>query len=1094
MKKLLALVLALVMTLSLCVVSSNAAYTDAADVELDEAVDVLSAIGVFQGSDGKFDPKANLTREQAAKLVAYLQIGEKAADALVGGGKFTDVAKDRWSAGYVDYCASIGIAAGVGDSKFDPTGSLTALQFGKMLLVCLGYDAKVEGMVGADWTINTSKLMTSAKLLRGLSDIKATDTITREQAAQMMLNAIRAPMVEYENKGSTISVNGATIEFGATKANYVTATVAEDSSVRNIGQGTLTNTGAYTVELGEKLYSNLKRTPLADGDDFGRPAHQWYLKATKIGTYSDTPDLSYTASTKLGTIYADLGLGKKIVAKDVTVYVDGVEDTTLEKDITKGDTDNKLGGNGVLLEVFYDDDNHSVVITLINTYAGEIVKTVAATASKDAYVVVATDGDAKPAGAAGTEDFETDASFEDDAVVYYTFSVKEDCVESVALCEKVEGTVTHCENKDTTKKQSKNVTIAGTKYDAAAKFAGVEIGDVSVDDDYIVYLDSYGYMIMIEEVEDISSDYALVLATAPHNTFVGDKAELVFADGTVKVVDTAKNYNAAPNEIKNNTIVTYKVNDDGEYVLKAAANVKHNVATDAKLAAYVVGETSDKYVDDFNMLSDRASIVVKTGNVVTANSATVFVVYDKTDDEWDTYTGIKNAPDVVAAEDEGVVATWATKSDTSKMVNIMYIIPEKDEIVSSNNAKTLFIAGESVSNLKHDKNSSWFEYDAVVDGKITTVKVDSTAVANANKQNGIFTSYKVDKYGVITNLIAIGTYNGTSDAKAGFAGVGIDKTSKDYTVILNTVAGAASTTITVADKAAIYYVDKDGAISESSYRAITVDENDVVFAVVKDYEVQELYICEVEAGATEVPVIKAGIVVDLTNPAAVGVSYTGTTAPELDDVLVAIEAALNNAGYTVTKKTIDAAGAYVFEAKNNKTGFVVEYEYTAPAAGTSARVEKQPTTAAEAKVIMNMSETGAYSKWYLLPTLGLKQEIKDGTIYQSGKVTAITAENFASYKAALDQWFGGATNLADFDAFKTAVDNDGTITVDKDKISNYGYVLTKVGTHNNVALVVELTDGATKTVVYAKQNDTSKDLGYADVVYHMVDISGLYFE
>ena len=192
MKKLLALVLALVMSMSLVTIS-NAAYSDKADIDLKEAVDVLSAVGVFEGSDGKFDPKANLTREQAAKLVAYLQLGQKSADALVGGNKFTDVAANRWSAGYVDYCATTGVVAGVGNGQFNPTGSLTALQFGKMLLVCLGYDAKTENLTGSDWQINTSKLMTSAKLLKGLDSVKANDVITREQAAQMMLNAIKAP-------------------------------------------------------------------------------------------------------------------------------------------------------------------------------------------------------------------------------------------------------------------------------------------------------------------------------------------------------------------------------------------------------------------------------------------------------------------------------------------------------------------------------------------------------------------------------------------------------------------------------------------------------------------------------------------------------------------------------------------------------------------------------------------------------------------------------------------------------------------------------------------------------------------------------------
>ena len=64
MKKLLALVLALVMSMSLVTIS-NAAYSDAADIDYKEAVDVMSAVGVLEGSDNKFEPKAELTREQA---------------------------------------------------------------------------------------------------------------------------------------------------------------------------------------------------------------------------------------------------------------------------------------------------------------------------------------------------------------------------------------------------------------------------------------------------------------------------------------------------------------------------------------------------------------------------------------------------------------------------------------------------------------------------------------------------------------------------------------------------------------------------------------------------------------------------------------------------------------------------------------------------------------------------------------------------------------------------------------------------------------------------------------------------------------------
>lgn len=58
--------------------------------------------------------------------------------------------------------------------------------------------------------------------------------------------------------------------------------------------------------------------------------------------------------------------------------------------IKKGDDDTKFGANGVLTEVFYDEDDGTVTITEVNTYVGQVSKNVAATSKKDAYVVVST--------------------------------------------------------------------------------------------------------------------------------------------------------------------------------------------------------------------------------------------------------------------------------------------------------------------------------------------------------------------------------------------------------------------------------------------------------------------------------------------------------------------------------------------------------------------------------------------------------------------------------------------------------------------------------------------------------------------------------
>ena len=117
MKKLLALVLALVMSMSLVTIS-NAAFKDADKIDYKEAVDVMNAVGVFIGDEkGNFNAKENLTREQAAKIIAYLELGSKAADALVGGATFTDVAASRWSAGFVGDCAQAGVVAGYDGSR-----------------------------------------------------------------------------------------------------------------------------------------------------------------------------------------------------------------------------------------------------------------------------------------------------------------------------------------------------------------------------------------------------------------------------------------------------------------------------------------------------------------------------------------------------------------------------------------------------------------------------------------------------------------------------------------------------------------------------------------------------------------------------------------------------------------------------------------------------------------------------------------------------------------------------------------------------------------------------------------------------------------
>src|SRR5699024_3553575 len=90
-----------------------------------------------------------------------------------------------------------------------------------------------------------------------------------------------------------------------------------------ISSTNLSNTKEYTNEFAERYCQDLRMLD-ADTDAFMRPATTWRLKNADIGTYADTPDLTYTSATKIGTIYNDLGLTEGIAAADTTVYEDGV--------------------------------------------------------------------------------------------------------------------------------------------------------------------------------------------------------------------------------------------------------------------------------------------------------------------------------------------------------------------------------------------------------------------------------------------------------------------------------------------------------------------------------------------------------------------------------------------------------------------------------------------------------------------------------------------------------------------------------------------------------------------------------------------------
>ena len=1037
MKKFLSLVLALVMTMSLVTVSAGAKdFTDSTKIQYTEAVDVMSAVKVIDGyAEGDFRPSTTLTRGAAAKIICNLILGPTTASALVAdAAPYSDVPTNHTFAGYIAYCQKEGIISGYADGTFKPANSLTGYAFMKMLLGALGYKAEQEGYTGPNWSIQVAKRAMNIGLKDGLiGDFNGVKAVTREEACLYAFNTLKATMVEYD-KNSTVTVGNITIKEQS-DAKDMANTGKTDGNIDKDGK----------MQFAEKYFTDLKM--FSATDDFSRPATQWKIKAEEVGKYTDTPNLTYTKAVKAGDIYKDLALGSTIDKKDVTVYINGEKaedasvalkkgsDSKIGKDyLTKNGNTYSTAKNGVLTEVFYDKDDDSVIITQVVTYVGQINKSVKATSSKDAYVVIdqlpmdgpnanvmAVPSDLTGKTVSGTLEFETNESYEDDAYVLYTYSQTADEVKSLAVAEKVEGYVSQTINKSNDKDENNGLTLAGTSYKMSAAYSGEELGEISVKEDHTAYLDQYGYAIYVEEVEEIGN-YALLVNVADKGTFVGKKAELVFTDGTTKVVTAEKDYSKVSNlkldldgdgdydkddqkiwddrtspitgALKAPVIVTYKVDNDGVYTLKAVAVAKTSyVDADSKLV----------------MTNDKAGITVQADtnkeslntSKVTANSATQFVVADRskdgTFDDYTAYTGIKSAPSIDATSGKAGVYFYCK---SGKMVTVMFVLPNDKCDVTDDGKDMIYLAQDSESDLYHDKDGNYFTYQAVVDGKITTVKVDEDHTPSFRTAS-IYKSYSV-KDGIITKLgDAYPTYDeANNNTKQYVSGVGIDKTSKEYTVTLDTVD--KKYVITVDDKAAIYYVDEDGNISESSYKSIAKDDNDNVYAIVQDYLVKTLIIQEVESeddvyGVKVVSTGNATVKVD-------GSKYAAGKTAEYDkndeDVVITVTA---DKDYTIKTVKIDGE-----EVELDKNG-----QYTISKIKGLYKLEVETEKVADATMTISVQ--------YVL-------DDNAGTVVKSEKPAKMTADKGEDYVTVHGTAPDGYTLVSAAEQYVTFVAN-GSATV-----------------------------------------------------------------
>ena len=806
LKRTLSLALASVMLVGMMSVGASAVnasdFTDADEIVNKDAVSTMTALGIINGKeDGSyFDPTGNVTRAEMAKMLCVAING--GVDPVLGvkdTPTFTDI-KGTWAESYIEYCAANGIIAGRGNNKFDPTGTVSATEAAKMLLGVLGYSAEKSGLVGNDWAINTNVLANQNGLYKKLANLNANTLLTRDNAAQMIYNALDANMVELNAAGnyttSQYSYTGTESVVTGTERVWVVkikdssvndAIKALDGSVYNSRQDAIDtlkeanggttplDTGKYTLEqktqnvygentvtkyadetMGHKYLSLITDgdAVLTDVEKDSKGTYTLYMNGiTTKGQYTKVEgDYSNLIGQKVEVLYKDsenvygvyASTDSSLIVESTAGKVEAVKNGEVKIDGTTYKVDSNVTTTalytGKLIDGLNVGGNKAAAVKAYdNDDNGKIdtVVYVPFTAAKVTYV--------------GEKSFNTDVNtnvkFEDvnayDDMAKNDYVIKSDAANTVddtdtyVLAETVEGKI------EATKSDS--VRIDGTWYNYVTTTPDTDLALDSTVKAAVLN----GYIVKSEVVTASHElqDYAVIVKT--DEDVNGYVAKLLFADGTTKVVTTDKDYGSA-GENYGNALVTYEVKK-GEYVLtKAKTN-----SGDADKAGFDLIVTG-KYVN--------SSGKGKIGGESIADDAVIFV--KDSAGKFSTMAGSDFAKYSTTSVVDQNITAYANKDNSTGYNSIVLAYVELNAKVNSITSNYGYVTsavsttknndGETVSSftfwdgatehkdIMTDEKVSLskgdiFTYEENKDGSYTVTEVDNllrTAIIAYNEKNG----------------------------------------------------------------------------------------------------------------------------------------------------------------------------------------------------------------------------------------------------------------------------------------------------------------------------------------------------------------------
>ena len=703
LKKVLSLVLCVAMMLSVMVMGAGAAFTDQDKIVNEEAVDMISALGIVDGyEDDSFQPEKNIERGEAAKMIAVMLNGGKDAVKDTNVSSFNDVlgSADAWANKYIEYGVAEGILAGVGGDRFAPASNVTGTQLAKMLLVSLGYDADKEGYLDDTyWAVNVNTDASSAGLFAGLDSMDVSVALTRDNAAQMIWNALQAETVRYSLTGQVVKT-GETL-LAQTYDAYIYTGIMTDVQHYNKDAGIYeyafdNNAVRFTstVDYSDMFAMNVTVVFNNDGD--------------ALNIYADYSDIIATGN--VGDISQFNKTTDKFDAIGSTITIDGQK---YGVDNLKGDSLNIVAYNNYsstyahCLEQYAfraidTDDGGDIDTIVVYPYAVLNVDdvdndefTVSTIVASDAKLIV---DKGNQSGGMYPKNDKATVTF-DDVIVngtlarygyvkYVPAQYTAENMDTYTALDIKSGVVNSANTKDYM------LTIDGTQYNGTLLDSLEKFADISTGKTYS-YVEVNGYLFIVDGAGIVDENYALVTDTSANTTGTTDKVwntTVLLPNGDSKTVLTKAQMTVG-------SLYTYTVDANDYWTLTAVKDgsldantsiydVQEAYAEGANLSAATKSFWSlwNYYTDGTARYNDDASgdyFMAKNEKqpekYYVSDDAAIYVYY-AADDKYDVISGADLANSDLAGKGE-VCWAFTGANETSKGYNYVelgYIVINHD--------------------------------------------------------------------------------------------------------------------------------------------------------------------------------------------------------------------------------------------------------------------------------------------------------------------------------------------------------------------------------------------------------------------------------